>query len=143
MIVNFYELLDLECGGERVFNERSKFQVVEPVKKQTDADIFKSKFAKLGPQKSQSKTTPLEHRVKQEVNRYLKIKPANLDTLQFWSDLRNDLPTLHDLAIHVLLAPATCLNSDRTYSVATRIVSKFRRNANVEWCSACYMFLIK
>ena len=79
---------------------------------------------------------------KKELNEYRKLKPSSifigdkskfLCPLQdFWSKKEEDFPILSQLAKKYLCVQATSAPSERIFSIASRIISKFRNRLNPE-----------
>ena len=134
LALEWWEILNLGPDDEN--KVRSGITQVQPEKPaKTDAEKLVNKFSKIensGPIK-ETDSSPTELLLRHEIDQYLSMEVRHENPLDFWYEVRHQLPLLHDLATNILVLGATSHNSERTYSDCGKIVTPMRRTAKIQF----------
>ena len=133
-LLDLYEFLGLDgnvdpsAGIEEI--------VQETVRKPSDTSDFKKRMRHseiVDAESAPTSTDSIEAKLRQEIDKYEKMKINDTNTLDFWYANRERLPILHSIALELLIISASSHNSERVYSICCRIVTKIRRNCNLKF----------
>lgn len=100
--------------------------VEEPEVKKKKQDPEKSFFSSVLDESSDEESTGVRvESAREEVSRYLKTRNKK-DLFQFWKSSKRMYPRLYNVAKHTLNVPATSTPSERSFSVAGRLLEDRR-----------------